>query len=831
MAFFAESLQKYTFKSSSMCQTAKKVAAKKKTASTGKRRSKASNSGSRKQRSAKKGLFRRLFGGLWWLFKLLLIPGVLIFAAVVFYLDREITTAFEGRRWQLPAQVFARPMELYEGQALSRSDLVEELLRLGYVEERGANSPGSFQQRGNTVLVASRPFAFWDGEQAEQRLKLVFSDKKILKLQQRDSGSVVPIARLDPPLIGSIHPSHGEDRILVSLKDVPPLLPAALIEIEDGDFEKHIGLDFSAIARAFLVNLKAGRVTQGGSTLTQQLVKNYFLSNERSYTRKIREALMSIILELRYSKEDILESYLNEVYLGQDGNRAIHGFGLAANFYFGKPVAELSHDQVAMLVAIVRGPTYYNPRRKAERAIKRRNHVLARSATAGLITKASAESATSRPLGVSGKGSLSNARYPAFLKLVRQQLREDYREEDLTSEGLRIFTTIDPRIQATSGRAMVEGLKSVASMKNSQPDLQSAMVITSTQGGEVLAFHGSRSPGYAGFNRALDARRPVGSLLKPAVYLTALERGYSLATPLQDTPVEYSLPDGTVWAPKNYNKQSNGPVLLYRALSRSLNLATVNLGLELGIDTVVQTLQRLGHERRPPAFGSLLLGAYEMSPFEVAQIYYPMAAGGFRTRLNSIREVLTAEGQPLRRYPLEVEPVIKPVPHYLMSRALQKVMREGTGRGVWRWLPSEFDVAGKSGTTDDLRDAWFAGFSGDKLAVVWVGRDDNAGSGLTGSSGALPIWGRVMRAISDRPLNVPVPEGVRDELVEVESGLLADEGCQAKAWLPFAAGTGPTEWAPCAIGTQRRYEAAPVSSDQQQNEPSGGSPWWQRVFE
>ncbi len=803
----------------SPAKTSGKATAKKASAATKKSVKKPTAKPRKKPAGAKpsRGIFWRLVRGFFKLSLIVAIPLLLALAAYTLYLDQQIQSRFEGRRWQLPARVYARPLELYAGQAVSQAKLTTELRRLGYSERLGGEAEGSFQQRGSSVVMHAREFEFWDGKQPDALLKVQFAGNSISRITDRNNGSDVALARLDPPQIGSFYPSHGEDRILVQLKDVPPLLPAALIEIEDGDFEQHHGLDFSGIARAFVVNLRAGRVKQGGSTLTQQLVKNYFLTNERSYVRKFNEAIMSLLLELRYSKEDILEAYMNEVYLGQDGKRAIHGFGLASQFYFGKPLRELNDAQIALMVAIVKGPSYYRPRKYTERATDRRNLVLTRAEQTGLLSPRRAESARNSGLQVTVKGSRSDAKYPAFMQLVRQQLRRDYREEDLTSEGLRIFTTIDPLVQSATANAVSSGLNRL-----NDTELQAAAVVTDTQGGEVLAMVGDRQAGYAGFNRAMDARRPVGSVIKPAVYLTALESGFTLASPLRDTPVEYKLPDGDIWRPENYDRKVNGEVLLYQALMRSLNLSTVNLGLELGVDQVANTIKRLGYPEKPPAYGSLLLGAVDMSPLEVAQIYYPLAAGGFRTPLNGIREVLTAEGQPLKRYPLQVEQVADPAATYLLTRGLLKVMREGTGKRVWRTLPDDFDVAGKTGTTDGLRDAWFAGYSGDRLAVVWVGRDDNKSTGLTGSSGALPLWADIIKATSAEPLSPIAPDDVEDELVDTVTGLRADDGCEQKTFLPFVAGTKPTRWADCALGDD--------NNESQPNSPKRKSSWWQKLF-
>jgi penicillin-binding protein 1B len=734
-----------------------------------------------------------------WLLLIGVVLGVLG-AGYVWELDQEIRAQFEGKRWALPTRVYARPLELYAGQRISAEQFAQELEDLRYRSASPATEPGTFDRKGNTFDIATRPFTFWDGKEPTHRLRLQFSGDHMSDVTTLDGFRPVGLARLDPMTIAGIYPAHNEDRILLKRDQLPDLLVKTLIGVEDRKFYHHIGIDPLGILRAILANLRAGRTVQGGSTLTQQLVKNYFLTNERTLARKINEMIMAILLELHYSKDQILEAYANEVYLGQDGQRAIHGFGLASRFYFDRPLDQLEPRHIALLVGLVRGPSYYDPRRHPERARERRKLVLDVMADRGLVSRADADRISREPLDVSARPLSGVTRYPAFLDLVRQQLHHDYREEDLRSEGLQVFTTLDPRIQSAVEKAIQTELPQLERRERLKPgSLQASAVFTDTQGGEVLALVGGRDSELAGFNRALDARRPIGSLVKPAVYLTALERPsrYTLATSLEDNPITYTSDHGQPWSPKNYDRRYRGRVLLEDALANSYNVPTVRLGLDLGVPEVAKTLHRLGLEGDIGAYPSLLLGSIDLTPFEVATIYQTIASGGYRTPLRAIREVTAADGTALSRYPLTVTQAIQPGPAYLLTRAMQAVVTGGTARSLAQNVPPAWHVAGKTGTTDDLRDSWFAGFTGDVLGVVWVGEDDNSPTGLSGATGALRVWAESVDGLNLVPLDPVAPSGVERVLVDPETGLRADESCTGARTMPFLAGSAPVQSAPC----------------------------------
>ena len=757
--------------------------------STGKRQSPQKNRRSGSNPAASFSLFR-----LAWKLGLVLL---LLLAGWTIYLDVQITSQFEDHRWEIPSRVFARPLDLYNGAPVTAEAFRHELEVLGYEPAASTDEPGTFSRNGSDFRVHTQGFRFPDGKEPPRRLALTFEDGVITRFRALNDNAAV--ARLEPQQIAGIYPGHGEDRVLVQLDDAPPLFRETLLTVEDRNFESHHGIAPSSIARAFLANLKAGRVVQGGSTLTQQLVKNFWLSSKQTYWRKFNEAIMALLLEARYPKDDILEAYINEAYLGQSGSRAIHGFGLGSEFFFDKSFSNLELHETALLVGMVRGPGYYNPRRYPERARERRNLVLRLLQERGLITAARAGELKSRPLGVVPTPSNEMNRYPGFMDLVRKHLGRDYRDEDLESSGLRIFTTMDPQVQAVAEKRM-KGMLAALEEGEDPGSLEGAMVITRREGGEVEALVAGRDTRYAGFNRAMNANRPIGSLAKPAVYLSALEKpgDYNLVTPLKDEPLTVEFENGDKWSPSNFSGESHGMVPLHEAFSHSYNQATVRLGLELGLPRVVDTMQRLGLQREPQLYPSLLLGSITMTPMEVTRMYQTIASGGFQVPLRSIRAVTTPDGEVLSRYNLELQQTVDAGPMHLLHYGMQEVMREGTGQSVYNLIPDSLQVAGKTGTTNEGRDSWFAGFTGGHLGVVWIGGDDYSATDLTGSTGALQVWGRTMGDLPQRSFSPVVPEGVRYEWVDGASGALTAENCEGARRIPFIQGSEPEEEVPCS---------------------------------
>lgn len=734
--------------------------------------------------------------GYFWLFAILLLFSGSVYIA---YLDMRITNKFTGKIWSLPSYVYARPLELFVGQSLSAQDFQRELEFIGYRQVKHLpTETGQYRHWNNKYFeLISREFRFEQGVQASQHIRINFVAGKVAGIRTLFSQQPLSLFRLEPALIAGIYPNHAEDRQLVKLEEVPTYLVLALLAVEDRRFYSHWGIDPRAILRAMLANLSAGKTVQGGSTLTQQLVKNIFLSAERSLLRKINEAIMSMLLEFHYDKTLILETYINEVYLGQDGSRAIHGFGLAAHYYFDKPLNKLHKDQLAMLVGLVKGASWYGPERHPQRAIKRRNYVLTQMAEQKVISALQLNLFKSRPLNITPKSSFSANRFPAFIDLVKRQLRDDYAEVDLRSQGLNIFTTFDPLVQHQAEQSVKTIIPRLEKKYKNSQQLQTAVIVLSPENGEIQALVGDRKPSYAGFNRALDAIRQVGSLIKPAIYLSALQQPqtYNLASILNDRPLHIKSEAGKIWSPQNYDKKFSGDILLYQALQHSRNVPTVRLGLELGLADIVNTLTALGIKRKVPPYPSMTLGAFSLSPFDVASMYQTLAARGFNIPLRAIRAVYNQQGEALSRYPLKMQQTLNEESVYLINTVLHRVTQSGTAQFLRQRMTVK--LAGKTGTTDNLRDSWFAGYTENRLAVVWLGRDDNKSTGLTGASGALKIWLDIMRSLPLDDLNLNLPETMQKHWIDPDSGGITEKHCQDAVELAFLTESTPVLRAEC----------------------------------
>jgi len=761
-------------------------------------RKSAARGGSRGGGRSRKAPKRRLFSRLLRLGLLLAGIGLGLLVPWMLWLDHLVVSEFEGRKWELPSRVYARPLELYEGLDLSPLALERELEAAGYRKQAEADREGTWSGGGGRYTIFRRGFRFDDGRQEPLKIQLTLGAGRVTRLASPAGGADLGLVRLDPAEIASIYPLHDEDRTLVALEEAPELLVTGLQAVEDRSFKHHHGVDPRGIARALWANVRAGGVEQGGSTLTQQLVKNYFLDDARSLPRKVNEALMAFLLEWRYDKSAILEAYLNEVFLGQQGNHAIHGFGRASRYYFDQSLDQLEPHQVALLVGMVKGASLYHPRRNPERARARRNLVLEQFAETGLLAPEAARAWQDRPLDVTPRPGVAGNRYPAFVDLVRDQLQRDYRESDLRSEGLRIFTTLAPAEQAAAEEAVRRGMEELAA-RGLPTDLQAALVLAEVDSGEVRALVGDRNPGARGFNRALNARRQVGSVIKPLVYLMALEHPdhYSWLTPIEDAPITLRQADGSRWSPANYDNRSHGEVSLLEALARSYNQATVRLGMRIGLPELSGKLEQLGVQRSVPAVPSTLLGAVELTPLEVAQVYQSLAAGGFSVPLRAVTAVHTPGGEALSRYPLRLRPLERRDAVAVLNFGLTRVVSEGTAVELPALLGSDVTLAGKTGTTNERRDSWFVGYTRDRLAVTWVGLDDNRPAGVTGSNAAMRVWARLFRDLPLNPVSEDMPEGAYWTWVEPSEGALSAEGCPGAILMPFVEGSAPEARSPC----------------------------------
>jgi penicillin-binding protein 1B len=684
-----------------------------------------------------------------WLYRGFSVLFVFLLAYIV-YLDFQVRDKFEVHRWSLPASIYAQPTELYQGKAVSIAVLTEQLNRMGYRSVTHVDAAGQYEKRGNRLFLYSKGFVFWDGIEDSQHVVITIINENIKSIVDEDINQPVSIIRLEPEKIGQFHPNKYEDRLLLSYKDIPDKFISALVSVEDRKFFDHHGLDFLALGRAMIANIKAGKVVQGGSTLTQQLAKNFFLSRTRSYLRKFKEVIISSLIELHYDKQSILEAYCNQVFLGQEGVKSLHGFGLASQYYFSKNLKNLSTAEMALLIGMVKGASYYHPQRHPQRALKRRNIVLKQMFDQSVISETDFNVAKKTKLKIRRSKSIQRDRYSAFIRLVKDQLKQDYDDESLKTDGLKIFTTLDVDVQKMAELQVLKSMKKIERqhrlIKNK---LQTAMVVVKPQEGEIVALLGSRYQNDSGFNRALNAHRPIGSLIKPAVYLTALlpAEGYTLTSMIKDETVAIELADGEIWRPKNYDRRSHGQVSFISALVHSYNLATVSLGMDLGLNKVVNSIRKLGFDKPIQLFPSLLLGSIQMSPLNVAQIYQPVASNGYYTKLRAIRSVLNSNNEALQRYPIEVVRRFPAESIAMLTQALQQVIQVGTAKSLKKYFVSTAGFAGKTGTTNDKRDSWFAGFKGNLLGVTWVGYDDNKPTKLSGATGALPVWASVMSTL------------------------------------------------------------------------------------
>ncbi|MCP3942775.1 MAG: penicillin-binding protein 1B [Desulfobacteraceae bacterium] len=717
--------------------------------------------------------------------------------------NRVVQERFEGQLWELPARVYARPLELYSGMGL-RSDMLEkELGLMAYQKISFAgdlDGPGKYSRSGNTFEIFSRSFDFGDKKLSSHRLEVKIEKDRVAVLKGLGGYNIPDMVRLDPVLLGNFYPASREDRILVDLDKLPSLLPKTIICVEDRTFYTHHGVVPKAIFRAMLVNLKNRKMTQGASTITQQLARNFFLTKKKTLGRKLNELFMAGALELNYTKNDILEAYINEVYLGQDGNRSVHGFGLASVFYFGKSLQDLNAPEVALLVGLLKGPSYYNPRKYPDRAIKRRNTVLKEMALQGILSEIQEKKALARPLGVIKQPNRANSPFPAYLDLVKRQLLKEYREEDLRSMGLKIFTALDPQVQLAAEHTVGVQLDRLARNRGlNKKKLEASVVVTATGSNEILAMVGGKNFRSRGFNRAIDARRPIGSLIKPAIYLTALSHpdDYTLVTRVADEPINIPTTNGGDWAPRNFDRKYRGQIPLYLALVNSYNVPTVRVGMDLGLAQVLDTLHKMGFKRDVTMYPSSLLGSLEMSPMEVAQIYQTLASGGFYSAARSIRAIYKSDGELVQRYPLTIEQHLDPAAVFLLNKMLQAVVVEGTAKSLKNIMPIDLGIAAKTGSSNSLKDSWFAGFSGNRLAVVWVGRDDNRSCKLTGAAGAMQIFGHLMARIPNQPLALVSPENVEWAVIDANSGLLTAKTCPNAMAIPFIRGSAPTKTVSC----------------------------------
>jgi 1A family penicillin-binding protein len=697
----------------------------------------------------------------------------------------------EARRSTL---LYAAPPMLRPGVSVSALDLAGLLGRLGYRESRSAAGPGQF----------SRTDGAWDinvgsGGGGAGRVNLAVSDGRITRLRQ--NGTDVQSVALPPELLASAGAGMGENIRPVRLVDVPPMVRTAILAIEDERFYEHGGLDPRGVLRALWANVRKGRVVEGGSTITQQLVKSRLLTPERTLSRKLNEAWLSTALEWRYSKDQILEAYLNEIYLGQVGGSAVRGIGAASRAYFGKEVHQLTLSEAALLAGMIRGPNSYSPTANPDRARERRDVVLTRLRDLGKISEADYRRARREPVKARptpGNGLVA----PYFVDYVRAELERSADMDLADQHGVRVYTTLDPVLQRLAEAAVVKGIDRLETArprlrrKGPEERLQAALIVLDTTTGQVRALVGGRDYRLSQFNRAVLARRQPGSAFKPFVYLAALtprQEGprFTAASLIEDAPITVVV-DGKPWSPKNYDDHYQGMVTVRRALEGSLNTATVRLAQAVGLGTVVGTARALGVEGDLKPVPALALGVFETTPLDLARAYLPLANGGLAPSGGAVDTVTDDSGRAIWSAGRETRQVIGAPEAFLVTSLLEGVINAGTGAAA-RAMGVPGAVAGKTGTTNDGRDAWFVGYSSNLLALVWVGFDDGAPAGLTGAEGALPIWSEFMRqALDVYPGGAfPEPAGVIYAKIDAGNGRRATAYCPVVVTEVFLAGTEP----------------------------------------
>jgi len=711
-----------------------------------------------------------------------------ISAAVVAIIDSRVTNKLEGVLWTIPAKVYSRSLDLAEGSKLNKPNLLRELSMLSYSKNKNPSKPGEFTFKKNSLEIFLRGYE----DQKSGFFEIFFQDGQIRKITNQ-LGIAVDIVKLEPIAIGGMYPSHMEDRILLSWPQVPTILIDTILSVEDQNFFSHNGISFRSISRAFFTNIKAGDIEQGGSTITQQLAKSLFFTPEQTIKRKVMEAIAALLIEFHYSKEEILLAYINDVFLAQSGKRAVHGFGMGAQHFFGTSVSNLETDQIALLVGMLKGPSLYNPRRNPNNATKRRNLVLGILQKRRHINSSSLEEYQSRPLSLVSPNFRSETKYPAFHDLVRLELRENYEDSELRTQGLKIQTNLDPVLQESLENNIK---KTKAQLINkygkSLIELEGAAMAVDISTGEIKAAVGSSNPSKFGFNRSINAIRPIGSLVKPFIYLTALNKydEYNLTTILDDSKLSVKS-GGEIWEPNNFDKKFHGKVPLHVALWQSYNIASARLGMELGYDSVQEIFNKLGIDKSIERYPSLFIGSFEMSPFDAIQSYQTIAADGFYSPLRSIRDIKDLKGDIDLSYPYKIEQRIRPEPVHLLKFAMKQTFISGTARGYPRKTIESWQAGGKTGTSDDQRDSWFVGFAGELLVLVWLGFDDNRPTPLTGRSGALEVWKNFINDIQPSSVEENKMPRVKYVWTDKKDGLASGENCKNSLLVPFITGTEP----------------------------------------
>ncbi len=731
------------------------------------------------------------------------------FVLYCWHVSADIERRFSGRRWSIPSKVFSDTALLFPGERVNRALFSEKLKRLGYreVPHRPARegemrtSPGLLEV---FVRGSHLPSQMREGFPA----RITFNRHEIESISNMNNNESVPLLELEREEIALLFGPERERRQLVSIEQVPQHLINAVLSAEDKRFYEHRGVDPRGIARAVYANIRRGAITQGGSTITQQLAKCYFLYPDRTIVRKLREMLISLLMELKYEKSEILEIYLNEIYLGQKDSVSINGVGEASFFYFGKPVSELSLAEAASLAGLIRAPNHYSPYVDKEKCLARRNDVLRAMHENGWLASEELDAALAAPVRVAGAASFGK-QAPYFVDYLKEQLASLYSPEDLASLGLSIFTTLDTQVQMAAEQALERGL---ARLERANPKLdrtepaqrlQGAVIVMQPKTGYILAMVGGREYAVSQFNRATQARRQPGSAFKPFVFLAGLD-DFTPISKLSNMPVSYEI-NGKVWEPQNFEPMPEDSLTVREALAESVNLAAVDLAMRVGLDRVVNTAGEFGFSTPLKPYPSLALGALEVVPLELARAYCAFAADGVLSYPLSLKEVVDEEGESLERRHMTITNVTSPEKAFIMTSMLRSAVTDGTARSLANWGVS-FPVAGKTGTTNDFRDAWFVGYTPRVLALIWVGFDDGTPLQATGSTAALPIWADLMASLPQYASGdwFRTPPGVIERTVCLDSGEIASWSCRNRRKEVFLEHTAPDRHCSIHRGFLRR---------------------------
>lgn len=730
-----------------------------------------------------KGIFRK---GIW-IFGIL---GVLLTSSYFFLgglsAYREMKRLRVDSIWRLPSRVYSRELVMAPGMDIERAGLLERLARLRYREVSDVSAPGEFSRDSRGITVFIHPFQLLEKKHDAVPVRLSLNDGQIARIARVDRNERMESVTLEPECITEVFDSLYEDRAIVDLHECSGHLLNAIIATEDKRFYDHRGVDFRSLLRAGLTNLVHGGIEEGGSTITQQLIKNLFLTSERTISRKIREMWMALILERIYSKEEILHMYINEVYMGSYWHSGICGIGKASRMFFDKSVSEISLPEAALLAGMIKAPNAYSPYSAPAKALARRNTVLKLMEAEGIITPEVFEQARREPLSVIPL--VPKKRHaPYFVDHVLGEIRDSYPQNALEKGGYQIYTTLDMHMQITAESLLVHGLA------DKDEGIDGAVVIMDPHSGDILAMVGGKRYADSQFNRAVKIRRHIGSLVKPIVYYAALRRGYTLSSFVDDEPVTVCLDDGSKWTPANFDKTTHGRILLKDALVNSYNLATVRVGMDLGVADILAEVGRIVPADVQEPNPSALLGALSYSPLEVSVIYSAFANGGNQVGARSVLGICNEIGTVVEEMAeLRTEKVLDPAVVYLIDTALQEVLTSGTAKNSRLYGMPE-GVCGKTGTSDDLRDSWFVGFTPGLVVTTWLGSDEYRSIGHTGSSGAMPIASMILSRLSPA-VAWPVPQDVVICSVDPSNGKLAGFWSGNKGVsIPYIRGTEPRE--------------------------------------